>query len=106
MVRLLILDLDILISAWLITFLLVNIVHLINIVRKYPNYNWSLLEEGRYFLPLLIFAVLYLISCLIPLESVRYSRFLVWFLIFLSFIIYKYNSIFKKGIGDQEKNDN
>lgn len=96
MLRLLLLDLDIIISAWLVLFLIANIRHLIDIIRAYPNYKWGLLEEGRHLIPLLIFAVLLVINYFVPIENIGYSRYLIWFLIFLSFIIFRCDYIFKK----------
>lgn len=108
MLRLLSLDFEFLISAGLLIFLVLNIVHIVNIVRKRPNYKWDILEECRYLIPLLIYIVLYVIKSIIPMDNIGYANYLVWFLIFSSFIIHKYNPLLifdKDDRTNKEKNN-
>lgn len=91
MFRLLNIDLRYLIPSWLLIFLVINIVHIVNIIRKRSYYKWSFLEECRYIIPLLIFTILFVIKLLIPIDNIGYASYLVWFLVFFSMIIFKLN---------------
>jgi len=93
MLRLLSLDFEFLISAGLVIFLVIYLLHIFNIIKKGRSYKWNTLEEGRYFIPLLIYIILFIVKSILPIDNIGYAKYLVWLLIFASFIIYKLNPL-------------